>query len=106
MALAVEALNIVKRYPGGTLANDGVTLRVETGTIHAIVGENGAGKSTLMHILYGLEQPTAGSLRVGGRPVVLRSRRWPTWRGAAACRSTPRGGWVTCRLACSSGWRF
>ncbi|MBI5957674.1 MAG: ABC transporter ATP-binding protein [Chloroflexi bacterium] len=63
MAL-IEAQNIVKVYPNGVRANDGVSLSVEKGEIHALVGENGAGKSTLMKILYGLEQPTAGEIRL------------------------------------------
>ncbi|HHY50712.1 MAG TPA: ATP-binding cassette domain-containing protein, partial [Alphaproteobacteria bacterium] len=45
MAL-IEAVDIGKVYPGGVVANDGVTLRVEQGEVHAVVGENGAGKST------------------------------------------------------------
>lgn len=68
MAL-VEASNIVKIYPNGVCANNNVTLSVEKGEIHAIVGENGAGKSTLMKILYGLETPTAGEITLRGRPV-------------------------------------
>ncbi len=70
MAL-VEALDIVKIYPNGVLANDRVNLSVEQGEIHALVGENGAGKSTLMKILYGLEQPTSGEIRLRGQPVVI-----------------------------------
>lgn len=38
-------------------------MRVERGTIHAIVGENGAGKSTLMKTLYGLHQPDSAPSR-------------------------------------------
>ena len=60
----LEAQNIVKIYPNGVLANNGVSLSVEKGEIHAIVGENGAGKSTLMKILYGLEQPTSGTIHL------------------------------------------
>lgn len=70
MAL-LEALNIVKVYPNGVVANDGVNLSVEQGEIHAIVGENGAGKSTLMKVLYGLETPTSGEIRLRGEPVVI-----------------------------------
>ena len=67
----LEARDIVKVYPNGVLANDGVSLAVEQGEIHAIVGENGAGKSTLMKILYGMEQPTAGQIILRGQPVTI-----------------------------------
>ena len=46
-------IDIVKRFPG-VVANDGITLQVRQGEIHALLGENGAGKSTLMNILFGL----------------------------------------------------
>jgi ABC-type uncharacterized transport system ATPase subunit len=70
MAL-IEAVDIVKIYPNGVLANDKVSLSVEQGEIHALVGENGAGKSTLMKVLYGLEQPTSGIIRLRGEPVEI-----------------------------------
>jgi simple sugar transport system ATP-binding protein len=62
---AIELRDIVKRFPG-VVANDGVNLRVEAGTIHAIVGENGAGKSTLMKTLYGAHRPDEGTIVVNG----------------------------------------
>lgn len=65
MALAIELIDITKRFPG-VLANDRVNLAVEQGEIHAIVGENGAGKSTLMKILYGMQAPDEGTMRVHG----------------------------------------
>jgi simple sugar transport system ATP-binding protein len=68
MAL-IEATNIVKIYPNGVQANDGARLSVEKGEIHALVGENGAGKSTLMKILYGLEHPTSGTIRLRDQEV-------------------------------------
>ncbi|MFB6297277.1 MAG: ABC transporter ATP-binding protein [Salinirussus sp.] len=61
--LAVELRNITKRFPG-VVANDDVTLRVERGTVHALAGENGAGKTTLMNVLYGLYDPTSGTVIV------------------------------------------
>ncbi|MCA9896268.1 MAG: ATP-binding cassette domain-containing protein, partial [Anaerolineae bacterium] len=67
----IEAVDIVKVYPNGVLANDKVKLSVEKGEIHALVGENGAGKSTLMKILYGLEQPTSGEIRLRGKAVEI-----------------------------------
>ncbi len=68
MSLAIELIDITKRFPG-VIANDGVNLAVEKGEIHAICGENGAGKSTLMKILYGMQAPDEGTMRVNGEEV-------------------------------------
>ena len=68
--LAVEMKDIVKAF-GSFRANDGVNLTVHKGEIHAILGENGAGKSTLMNILYGLYQPTSGTIAINGKQVKI-----------------------------------
>jgi simple sugar transport system ATP-binding protein len=68
----LELRAVSKRYPNGTLASDGVSLQVRRGEIHALVGENGAGKSTVMKMLYGLEQPSAGSILLDGQLRQLR----------------------------------
>jgi len=65
VAAAIELIGITKRFPG-VIANDNVNLSVEKGEIHAICGENGAGKSTLMKILYGMQPPDEGIMRVHG----------------------------------------
>jgi len=75
MAALLEAIGIGKTYPGGVVANDGVDLVVEAGQVHAVVGENGAGKSSLMKILFGIEQPNAGELRLDGKPVAFANPR-------------------------------
>ena len=66
----LELRDITKRFPG-VLANDRVSLTLEPGEIHALLGENGAGKSTLMNILYGLYQPDAGEVIVRGQRIKL-----------------------------------
>ena len=68
----VELDGITKRFPG-VVANHDVHVRVVPGEVHAIVGENGAGKSTLMKILYGMQRPDEGLIRVDGREVHFRS---------------------------------
>ncbi len=62
---AVELLGIWKRFPG-VVANAGAHLRVERGSIHAVLGENGAGKSTLMNVLAGVYRPDEGEVWVEG----------------------------------------
>ena len=69
---AVELHGITKRFPG-VVANSDLHLQVERGTIHAIVGENGAGKSTLMKILYGVQKPDEGTIRINGEEVSFSS---------------------------------
>ncbi|MEU0570144.1 ABC transporter ATP-binding protein [Nonomuraea sp. NPDC005983] len=69
---AVELEGITKRFPG-VVANRDIRITVEPGTVHAIVGENGAGKSTLMKILYGMQKPDEGTIRVNGQEVSFRT---------------------------------
>jgi len=70
MDYVIEMLNIVKEFPG-IRANDDVTLQLQRGEIHALLGENGAGKSTLMSILFGLYQPDRGLIKKDGRTVSI-----------------------------------
>src|SRR5438874_13133657 len=62
----LELRNITKQF-GTVLANDRVSFKVPTGTIHAIVGENGAGKSTAMRITYGFYRADDGEILVDGK---------------------------------------
>lgn len=75
----IEMKNIRKEFPG-IIANDGITLQVKRGEIHAILGENGAGKSTLMSILFGLVHPDEGEIFVKGKkfesPILTMPVHW------------------------------
>lgn len=68
----LELRNICKRYPG-VVANDGISLEVMPGEIHAILGENGAGKSTLMKIIYGATHADDGDILCDGRLIETHS---------------------------------
>ena len=75
MSALIQFDRIGKTYTNGTRALDDVSFTLHAGRIHAICGENGAGKSTLMKILFGLEQPSAGMLRLRGAELALDSPR-------------------------------
>ncbi len=68
----LQLSGITKRYPA-VVANNAISMQVQPGEIHAVLGENGAGKSTLMKIIYGAVKPDAGSVRFNGQPVQVRN---------------------------------
>jgi rhamnose transport system ATP-binding protein len=79
----------VSKSFGGTQALNDVSLTLQAGTIHALVGENGAGKSTLIKIMTGIHQPDAGSLSVDGTPVSFRGTGTAQRAGIAAIYQEP-----------------
>lgn len=62
----LEMIEVSKEFPG-VKALDGVTLRVRSGSVHALMGENGAGKSTLMKCLFGIYHMDSGALYIDGK---------------------------------------
>jgi len=64
----LETEGLTRRF-GALAAVDGVSLRIERGTVHAIIGPNGAGKSTLLNLLSGELRATAGRVRFRGQDV-------------------------------------
>ena len=71
MAL-LEMKHITKAF-SGVYANQDVSLSVEQGEIHALLGENGAGKTTLMNILFGIYQPDGGEILYKGKTARFQS---------------------------------
>jgi general nucleoside transport system ATP-binding protein len=65
---AIRLIDIHKSF-GPVKANNGASLEVARGEIHALVGENGAGKSTLMRVLAGIYAPESGRMEVDGRDI-------------------------------------
>jgi general nucleoside transport system ATP-binding protein len=68
--MAIELIGINKHF-GPVHANRDIDLAVKRGTVHGIVGENGAGKTTLMSILYGFYTADSGTIKVGGKTVLI-----------------------------------
>ncbi|HMA35784.1 MAG TPA: ABC transporter ATP-binding protein [Chloroflexia bacterium] len=68
MPAIIETTNLARHF-GGLRAVDGVSLRVEEGTIHSIIGPNGAGKTTLFNLISGTLKPTHGRVLLRGRDI-------------------------------------
>jgi len=66
----LEIRNLTKRYRNGTVANDRLSLALETGEIYGLLGPNGAGKTTLVRQVLGLLKPTGGSITLDGVDLV------------------------------------
>jgi multiple sugar transport system ATP-binding protein len=58
---------VTKSFPDGTQAVRDLDLTIEDGELMVVVGPSGSGKSTLLRIVAGLEDPSGGTIRIGGR---------------------------------------
>jgi ABC-type uncharacterized transport system ATPase subunit len=79
-AIAVETIGMSKRF-GTFAALDAVSMKIEAGGFHALLGENGAGKSTLVKCIMGFYAPSAGSVLVDGREVAITNPKGAQARG-------------------------
>ncbi len=82
MTVVLETQQLRKKFAGLT-ATDDVSLKVETGRIHALIGPNGAGKSTLIHQLSGYLRPDSGSVLLDGIDITRLSPAARVRRGIA-----------------------
>jgi NitT/TauT family transport system ATP-binding protein len=77
-AARIEIDDVSLRYftkQGETQALAGISLNIEAGEFVSIIGQSGCGKSTLLSIIAGILEPSAGVVRVGGKPVTAPSQR-------------------------------
>src|SRR5580765_8476184 len=73
----LRAVDLTRRF-GGLAAVNGVSIELEVGEVHAVIGTNGAGKSTLINMLSGELSPSAGQIHFAGHDVT----DWPQPRRA------------------------
>ncbi|GIH08603.1 hypothetical protein Rhe02_66700 [Rhizocola hellebori] len=85
--MQVEATNLVKTYPSGVRALDGLSLALRAGEVFGLLGPNGAGKSTAIKILTTLARPDSGSASVAGHDVTRHPERVRRAIGVVAQRS-------------------
>jgi simple sugar transport system ATP-binding protein len=78
----IEVRNVTKLF-GPVVALTGVSMTVNAGEVHCLLGDNGAGKSTLIKTLSGVYQPSDGQLLIEGEPVAFVSPRDALDRGVA-----------------------
>ena len=70
----LQAEEVSKRF-GGLVANNAVSMDVRAGEVHALIGPNGAGKSTFFNMISGVDDPSAGTVRLMGQAMTGRPSR-------------------------------
>ncbi len=94
--VAIDIDGLTRRYPGGVLALDRLSLAVPDGSVFGLLGPNGAGKTTTLRLLAGLTRPTAGRAIVNG--LVVTENPLAVRRGLGYLEQDPRAyGWMTGR---------
>ena len=67
----VSVQNVTRRYPGGIIAVDNVSIDIEKNEFFALLGPSGCGKTTLLRMISGLDTPTEGQIFIGGEDMAL-----------------------------------
>ncbi|MBD8071418.1 cell division ATP-binding protein FtsE [Bacillus sp. PS06] len=62
----IEMKDVIKKYPNGVLAVNGINIKIKQGEFVYVVGPSGAGKSTFIKMMYREEKPTSGSIQING----------------------------------------
>jgi ABC-type polysaccharide/polyol phosphate transport system ATPase subunit len=70
LGVTIELENITKHF-GAVAALSDVTIKIEAGSVHVLLGENGAGKTTLLSVMGGLVRPDGGTVRLNGKPIAF-----------------------------------
>lgn len=77
----IQMNNVVKKYPNGVVASNGITVEIKQGEFVYVVGPSGAGKSTFIKLMYREEKPTSGDVFVNGiNLTTLKNNRVPHLR--------------------------
>ena len=99
MQPAIQARNLTKTFPGGTVAVSGLDLEIQPGTVFGLLGRNGAGKTTAMRLLMGLLRPDQGEALVLGHCLRSASRSVRA-RVSYLSQSQQLPGWMDFRDLC------
>jgi branched-chain amino acid transport system permease protein len=70
----LQATSVSKRF-GGLVANNDISMTLKAGEIHALIGPNGAGKSTFFNMISGVDDPSAGEVRLAGQTMTAKPSR-------------------------------
>ena len=97
-AIVIELREVSKRF-GDRVALDGVSIDVQPGTVHVLLGSSGSGKSTVLRVVLGLVAPDEGQVRVDGTPVNEATRATLV----KGMRSIANGHLLVTRIRWSSG---